>query len=63
MLTNLQKYFSKPTLPAEKKVKAKISIFVRPAKKREKNEDVICVGGKWLCFVRERKLHYNLQQI
>lgn len=44
-------------------MQAKISIFVKPTKELEKNEDVIYAGGKWLCFLCEGKLRYNSQQI
>ena len=47
----------------KKIVQAKISIFVKPTKELEKNEDVIYAGGKWLCFLCEGKLRYNSQQI
>lgn len=59
--TNLQKYFSKQICLAQKMVQANIATFLEPVKGRENNENVIYAGGKWLRFVCEGKLHYNLQ--
>ena len=44
--TKVQKYFGKRTLPPTKQVQTKISIFLKPLGEKEKDNEVIYVGGR-----------------
>ena len=61
--TNIQKYFSKRTLLAEKKHKQKSQFFWNLWRTEKTMSMLYTLEVSDYVFVCERKLHYNLQQI